>query len=354
MNREKSSVLPIAEVVHVAVAVIVDAAGRVLIARRAAHRHQGGLWEFPGGKVEPGEAALAALARELDEEVGIEVKQARPLIRIRHDYPDRSVLLDVWRVNAFRGEAHGREGQPVIWAAPDDLTRYAFPAANQPIVTAARLPSVYCITPEPCDTAAFWSRFESMLNSGIRLVQWRSKEASDAEYARLARRAIALCHAAGVRVLLNASPDIALELGADGVHLTSSRLRGLGERPLGRERWVAASCHDLAEVQHAQRIGVDFAVAGPVAATTSHPEAVPLGWAGLGAIANEAAIPLYGLGGLSLADLPLAFEQGAQGIAAISSIWEAAPEALAMNRVRWQEGPDTAEVVHPPRETHEY
>src|SRR3569832_571866 len=161
MNREKSSVLPIAEDVHVAVAVIVDAAGRVLIARRAAHRHQGGRWEFPGGKVEPGEATHAALARELDEEVGIEVKQARPVSRIRHDYPDRSVLLDVWRVIAFRGEAHGREKQPEKRVAPDDLSRYAFPAANQPIVTAARQSTVYIITTEPRDTEAIRTRFES-------------------------------------------------------------------------------------------------------------------------------------------------------------------------------------------------
>src|SRR3569832_571124 len=107
MNREKSSVLPIAEVVHVAVAVIVDAAGRVLIARRAAQRHQGGRWEFPGGNDAPGEATPAALARELEEEVGIEVKLSCLLFRIRHVYPDRSVLLFVWRVNAFRSEARG-------------------------------------------------------------------------------------------------------------------------------------------------------------------------------------------------------------------------------------------------------
>ena len=312
-----------------AAAVIVDGQGRVLIAQRAAHRHQGGLWEFPGGKVELGEAARAALARELEEEIGIEVTRARPLIRIRHDYPDRSVLLDVWRVTGFRGEAHGREGQPVAWVMPDELPRYAFPAANRPIVAAARLPSVYFITPEPTDTEAFWSKFESVLRAGVSLVQWRAKATGGEDYARLARRAIERCHAAGARILLNASPDTARALGADGVHLTSARLRELSERPWGSEGWVAASCHDLSEVRHAERIGADFAVVGPVAATASHPESVPLGWTGLHAITEQAAIPLYALGGMSPADLPRAFDHGAQGIAAISSLWCSAPEVWA-------------------------
>lgn len=328
MMREKS-VSVLGEAVHVAAAVIVDAKGRILIARRADYRHQGGLWEFPGGKVEPSEDALTALTRELNEEIGIEATRARPLIRVRHDYSDRSVLLEVWRVTAFRGEAHGREGQPIAWVAPDDLPRYAFPAANQPIVTAARLPSVYFITPEPTDTDAFWFRLDSVLRAGVRLVQWRSKMANEVEYARLAQRAIEYCRAAGARILLNASAHIAHALGADGVHLTSARLRELSERPLERKCWVAASCHNLSEVQHAQRIGVDFAVVGPVALTTSHPDVAPLGWAGLQAITEQSVIPLYALGGLSLTDLPLAFEYGAQGIAAISSIWNASPDALA-------------------------
>jgi 8-oxo-dGTP diphosphatase len=137
------------EYLHVAAAVVVDSAARILIARRHDHLHQGGLWEFPGGKVESGESVPAALARELNEELGIRVKQARPLIRIPYRYPDRNVLLDVWRVEQFEGEAHGAEGQPLRWVAAEELCEFEFPAANRPIVTAARLPSAYLITPEP-------------------------------------------------------------------------------------------------------------------------------------------------------------------------------------------------------------
>src|SRR5690606_2777302 len=119
------------------------------ISLRPAHAHQGGLWEFPGGKVDADEDAFAALARELDEELGIAITSARPLIRIPHSYPDRQVLLDVWRVSSFVGTPYGREGQRIAWVAPAKLDASVFPAANGPIVTAARLPDRYLITPEP-------------------------------------------------------------------------------------------------------------------------------------------------------------------------------------------------------------
>lgn len=120
--------------VWVAVGVIQDPAGRICICRRPEDKHQGGKWEFPGGKVEAGETVQQALARELAEELGIGVRACQPLLTIHHDYPDKSVLLDVWRVTGFEGQAHGREGQPLRWIGLDELEGYDFPAANQPIV----------------------------------------------------------------------------------------------------------------------------------------------------------------------------------------------------------------------------
>ena len=122
--------------VHVAVGVIVDPSRRVLLSKRAADSHQGGLWEFPGGKVEPGESLQRALARELQEELGIRVLRTSPLLEVRHDYGDKRVLLDVHVVWEFNGEARGREGQPLNWVTLDALEHYAFPAANAPIVAA--------------------------------------------------------------------------------------------------------------------------------------------------------------------------------------------------------------------------
>jgi 8-oxo-dGTP diphosphatase len=124
--------------VHVAVAVIVDARQRILIALRPEGVHQGGLWEFPGGKVEPGETVQQALSREISEELGLRVTDSRPLIKIQHDYNDKSVLLDVCWVDQFDGVAEGREGQPICWVGPEDLSHYHFPAANQSIVAAVQ------------------------------------------------------------------------------------------------------------------------------------------------------------------------------------------------------------------------
>jgi len=122
--------------VHVAVAVIINGDGHILIAKRSEHVHQGGLWEFPGGKVEAGENLEAALARELFEELGIKLLTCQPLLEIHHDYPDKLVFLDVWSVTDFSGDAYGREQQAVRWVAPESLCEYDFPEANQPILSA--------------------------------------------------------------------------------------------------------------------------------------------------------------------------------------------------------------------------
>lgn len=122
--------------VHVAVGVVWDDRGRVLVSKRHADSHQGGLWEFPGGKLEAGEDVSAALRRELQEELGICIGDARPLLEIRHDYADKQVLLDVWQVLDFTGVAEGREGQPLRWVPIAELADYEFPAANGPIVAA--------------------------------------------------------------------------------------------------------------------------------------------------------------------------------------------------------------------------
>ncbi|MGE0080934.1 MAG: Nudix family hydrolase [Thiohalomonadaceae bacterium] len=306
---------------HVAAAVIRDGAGRVLIAERPAHLHQGGLWEFPGGKVEPGEDVRAALARELEEELGIAVRACSPLIRVRHRYPDRNVLLDVWEVSAFAGEPHGREGQPVRWVDAETLPAFSFPAANLPIITAARLPRQYLITPEPGNDDAFLVRLEQRLRAGVRLVQLRCKSRSGAAFAALAREAVRIAQGQGARLLLNGEPAQALALGADGVHLTSAALRALGARPLPAGYWVAASCHDVEDLAHAAAIGVDFAVLAPVQPTASHPGAPALGWEAFHALTELSRIPVYALGGLGPADLAQACRHGAQGIAAIRGLW---------------------------------
>lgn len=124
--------------VHVAVGVVVNPDRKVLIARRHQRQHQGGLWEFPGGKVGAGESVQDALRRELLEEVNLTVRECARLLSIPHDYGDKKVLLDVWIVNIYSGEATGREGQPVKWASMSELDDHDFPDANQTIISALK------------------------------------------------------------------------------------------------------------------------------------------------------------------------------------------------------------------------
>ena len=124
--------------VHVAVGVVVNRERQVLIARRHDNQHQGGLWEFPGGKVMPGEDVRQALRRELMEEVNIETRESAPLLKIHHDYGDKRVLLDVWYVSVFSGQADGCEGQPVKWISIEEFDQHDFPAANAEIISQVR------------------------------------------------------------------------------------------------------------------------------------------------------------------------------------------------------------------------
>ena len=135
--------------VHVAVGVIINPRGEVLIAKRASKQHLGGLWEFPGGKLEADEDVRQALARELHEELGIIVTHQTPLCIIRHNYPDKAVLLDVWTVHGFTGQPHGREGQPLRWVKPGELAYNDFPEANRAIIRAIRLPGYMALIDLP-------------------------------------------------------------------------------------------------------------------------------------------------------------------------------------------------------------
>lgn len=125
--------------IHVVAAVIYNSdADAILISKRPDHVHQGGLWEFPGGKVDPGEQANQALERELYEELAISVAVASPLMQVSHDYSDKQVLLDIWQVDDFQGQPQGMEGQLWQWVELKTLlaenSQYQFPAANQPIL----------------------------------------------------------------------------------------------------------------------------------------------------------------------------------------------------------------------------
>lgn len=301
--------------IHVAVGILRDEGGRVLTASRPEGRHMAGYSEFPGGKVEPGESVPGALARELKEELGICVRGTpKPLIRLRFTYPDRQVLLAVFEIPAFDGTPRPRERQQLHWCAPRDLYALRLLPANRPIVNALCLPSRYAITPpELSDPDAF---ARGLAPGSSPLVQLRPSPAQLKDLSWL-RRMRDVARAAGVAVMLNGSPSQAARLGFDGAHLNSRRLQQLRRRPAGLHGWLAASCHNAAELALAARLPVDFAVLSPVRATPSHPGHGALGWDGFAALVAEAPFPVYALGGMTPADVKTAREHGGQGVAGI-------------------------------------
>jgi 8-oxo-dGTP diphosphatase len=312
--------------VHVAAAVIRRLDGKVLIARRSAEQHQGNLWEFPGGKLEEGESPKAGLARELAEELGIQVTSARPLIKVAHDYPDKQVLLDVWEVDGFEGQPHGVEGQPLEWVAPRSLGNYDFPAANLPIVAAARLPSSYVITPDGLPRAELLGGLRAAIAQGVRLLQLRAPNLYDPQYRDLAVDAAGLC-AAKAQLMLKGPLEWLGDFPSAGWHLTSEQLRKYAPngRPFPADRWLAASCHGPEELELAERMGVDFVTLSPVQPTQTHPEAVPLGWVQAEQLIAGFNKPVFLLGGVGPADAPRAWDIGAQGVAGIRAFWPEKP-----------------------------
>ena len=319
--------------IHVMAAVIRDTQGRILIAKRPDDVHQGGLWEFPGGKLEDGEARSDGLRRELHEELGITLTQARPLLDIRHDYPDKSVRLDVWLVTGFDGLAHGAEGQPVRWVSAAELDDYDFPAANAPIVQAAQLPEVYLITPDVSDEAELFAGLEQAREMGVRLVQLRQTALSATAYGDLVQRVLARF---GDDFQWLMKGDEAPAWPGVGWHLTGKQLRQMWLQYAGpdasgnrNEGWIkrfllAASCHDAEELAMAAELGVNFVTLSPVMPTATHPDAVPLGWERVQELIETVNMPVYLLGGIGPETRHRAFDIGAQGVAGIRRFWSEA------------------------------
>jgi 8-oxo-dGTP diphosphatase len=312
---------PAPQPLAVVAAVVRDTAGRILFAQRAAPRDYAERWEFPGGKIEPGEAVQAALRRELLEELGIEVLASRPLISVPFaDFGRRPLRLDVHEVLRYDGEPHGREGQALQWCNQADLAGLTVPPADLPVVAALLQPPWYAITPDPGeDHQAFLHNCAALLQGGVRRLQFRAREQSASLRAELAASLRALTAAAGAELLVNGDVALADRLGC-GLHLTAAQLAE-GLRPAALP--LAASCHDSSDLRRAERLGCDFVVLGPVAPTATHPAAVPLGWERFAALRECTALPVYALGGLQREDLAHARAHGAQGIAAIRGFWPA-------------------------------
>lgn len=306
----------------VAAGVLRDEQGRILLAQRLPGKHLAGTWEFPGGKCEPGENSHDALVRELDEELGIQVQESAPLLSLTHAYPEKTVRLLLREVSLWHGQPYGREDQPLRWARLDEMADLPMPAADRPMIRVLGLEPRYVITPDPDQLGGvedFIEVWRQRLDAGYRLLQLRADSLEQSALADLARRCGELARDYGARWLLKGPVEIALASAADGVHLSAADLMREARRQVPEPLLLAASCHNLQELERAGQLGADFVCLSPVRLSGESSEAEALGWPGFAALCRHSPLPVMAQGGVSVADLETARGQGAYGVAGISN-----------------------------------
>ncbi len=307
---------------HVVVGILYDVSGdKVLITKRKEKQFLAGYWEFPGGKVENDEKPFTALRREFYEELGINLKSAKRLMRISHDYTEKKVLLDVWEIDEWQGDPISREDQEIMWSDKNNLFKYKFPEANKHIIKNIQLPNIYGISEKYYkDFSHLFSIVKNYFNSGLKIFQLRLQ--LDAN--NISKKNIEELYKESKKnnsiLILNGIASDVEQYTIDGIHLKSKELLKYDSRPVSENYILGASCHNEVELKQAKKLCVDYAFISPVFATKSHPKKSPLGWSNFHQLAKQANFPVYALGGMSIVDLKNAKENGAFGVAMMSNI----------------------------------
>jgi 8-oxo-dGTP diphosphatase len=306
-------------VVDVAAAIIEHPDGSFLLTQRPSGKIYEGYWEFPGGKVEPGELIADALSRELREELGIDVELAYPWITLVHAYEHATVRLHFHRVVRWRGDPLSHECQALSWQRNHELTVSPLLPANARVLKALSLPTrlgITCAWDAGVEPAL--SNLRRAIARGLRLVQVREGNLDPTARRDFATRVARAMREVGGVVVINDDIRLATELGV-GLHLPSRELMAAQCRP-GVE-WCSASCHDAGQLERAHELGLDFVLLGPVQATPSHVGAQELGWLKFADLVRNYPLPVFALGGLQLTDLDHACRLGAHGVAMVRGAW---------------------------------
>ncbi len=299
-----------------AVGVVQNQADEVLISFRDPSLHQGGLWEFPGGKVDPGESVQQALGREFQEELGITPTEFFPFKKIRFQYSDRNVLLDVWRITEYSGVPAGLEGQPIKWKPAAELSFREFPAANKDIVRLLRLPKKIPITPQTRSLPEMLEILAGWAAEDYTLIHCHQPQLDQAMFYQWYLAASALCSNKGLTLFcdIDALPSAQVsEFG--GLYAGEETLVGSNRRPCGDDKYFSASCNSLAQLHRAEELGVDFALLFPKIQGTNWGEPGGLGWEEFKALAGAVSLPVYAAGDVLSKEISLAQASGAIGVA---------------------------------------
>lgn len=342
--------------VDVAAGLILQEDGSLLLAERPGDKPWPGWWELPGGKIEAGETVLQALARELKEELGIDVTTATPWVTYVHEYPKNIVRLAFCRVTQWQGSPKGIEGQRLAWVNPHaSLDVGPLLPATQPPLRWLQLPGRYLITAigSRDKLAGYLEQLSLALEAGIRLVQFRepawAAQASESEVHEGFQAVLRRCHEFGARCLINSVHPLAWQAQADGVHwgaqdataraaanaggtatapdesppktnTTSTAEAPLPDAHLQTHKLVGVSAHTAQDLAAARALNADFAVLGHVLETPSHPGEPGMRWETFAELAQGSGLPVFAIGGQSSATLACARQHGAHGIAGIRNL----------------------------------
>ncbi|MBM5570596.1 MULTISPECIES: Nudix family hydrolase [Deefgea] len=312
------------KVTHVAAGILINADGQFLLGSRPAGKPYAGYWEFPGGKLEQGESAQDALCRELNEEMGIQVKQATPWLTQRFNYPHADVEIHFFKVTAWDGDIHGQEGQALSWQTVGRLNTSPILPANGPILRSLALPTQISISNvAELGLDNFLKQLSEKWANEAAWVLIREPQLPANEYAHLVQSVQKIARPHGGKIIIHRDIELARQLLIDSIHLTSNQLATLSERPSGMD-WVSASTHHLADLQQVDRLGLDFAFLGHVNSSQSHPTETPLGWNAFAALCQHGwRFPIFAIGGQNQTTLSTAQQHGGHGVAILRAAWQA-------------------------------
>jgi 8-oxo-dGTP diphosphatase len=300
--------MPASGAVDVAVCVVRDAGGRVLLAERTGRQRSAGFWELPGGKIDAGETPQQAAARELEEETGIHARSLAPWMTYEHAFATRRVRIHFFRVHDWWGTPLGREGQRLVWVDPSAPGVAPILASNERAMRGLALPPLWAQTHSAPGEAQVAHALDA-LRAGARAIVVRASQGTPDQRVAGASRISALARSFGAHVVLEGTALEARRAGASGIYTGSRNLGRISSRP-PVPVWIA-SCHDAAGVARAAALGADAAIVSPICAGSS---GLPVGWDGLRRIASSAVIPIYARGGIVPSQLKVAQQAGAMGI----------------------------------------
>ncbi len=314
--------------IDVAAGLITRPDGSLLLAERPADKPWPGWWELPGGKIEAGESVLEALARELKEELDIDVTESTPWVTYTHEYPKNIVRLSFCRVTGWSGEPTGIEGQRLAWVDPQQkLSVGPLLPATEPPLRWLRLPDRYLLTSigSRGGLEAFLEKLEDALGNGLKLVQFRepawAAAGANADVYTAFLQVVQRCRDAGAHCLVNSCHPEEWWAQADGVHFRAADAASVAALAYARAgHLIGVSAHTATDLAAAQTLDADFVVLGHVLATPSHPGVAGMGWDRFADLARQAGRPVFAIGGQSPSTVNTARQHGAHGVAGIRQL----------------------------------